>query len=225
MRRHAGCPLNEPQDWCAHMHVVAKANGELRRVVNFSSVNAACRRQTHHTPAPFTQAQQVPAAVYMTVCDAWNGFNAVPVHKDDRKYLSFLTKWGRYRYLSAPQGFLASGDAYTHRYDKIIRPEMPDYVKQVDNILQWASSVEQMYERMFKYLQLVGNKGIILNPAKFRFSRGSTHTSLCSLDVDSGTHSLSVEETSSSRSNSTESRGIHLYFHIYSYTQCQPLNA
>ena len=45
-------------------------------------------------------------------------------------------------------------------------------------------------------------------------SGGSTHTSLCSLDVDSLTHILPVEEASSSRNNSTESRGIHLYFHI-----------
>ena len=27
--------------------------------------------------------------------------------------------WGRFRYKTAPQGYLASGDAYTHWYDKI----------------------------------------------------------------------------------------------------------
>ena len=32
---------------------------------------------------------------------------------------TFYTKWGRYRYRIATQGYAASGDAYTHIYDKI----------------------------------------------------------------------------------------------------------
>ena len=42
-------------------------------------------------------------------------------------------------------------------------------VKQANNTLIWAFSVEEMFTRTFEYLQLVGNNGIVLNPKKFRF--------------------------------------------------------
>ena len=35
-------PANTPQLWCAPMHVVAKHNGDPRRVVDFTKLNAAC---------------------------------------------------------------------------------------------------------------------------------------------------------------------------------------
>ena len=82
------CPLNELQDWCAHMHVVAKANGEPRRVVNFSSLNTTCWRQTHHTPAPFTQAQQVPAGSSRHVHDSLRCLKRGLMSRDNHNILS-----------------------------------------------------------------------------------------------------------------------------------------
>ena len=63
-----------------------------------------------------------------TVVDAWNGYHSVPVRKKDRKYLNFHTQWGTYRYKVAPQGWCTSGDAYTRRYDDIIK-DIPHSVK------------------------------------------------------------------------------------------------
>ena len=31
----------------------------------------------------------------------------------------FITPWGRYRYLVAPQGYISSGDGYSRRFDEI----------------------------------------------------------------------------------------------------------
>ena len=56
----------------------------------------------------------------MTCTDAWNGYHAIPIKEEDRHKTTFLTEHGRYRYCRAPMGFLASGDAYTHRYDTIV---------------------------------------------------------------------------------------------------------
>ena len=54
-----------------------------------------------------------------SVLDVWNAYHAVPIKEEDREKLTFITPWGRYRYLKAPQGYIASGDGYTHR-DSII---------------------------------------------------------------------------------------------------------
>ena len=34
--------------------------------------------------------------------------------------MTFITDWGRYRYVIMPQGYLSAGDAYTERFDGIV---------------------------------------------------------------------------------------------------------
>ena len=78
------------------------------------SLNKHATRETHHTQSPFHQARSVPQGKKKTVFDAWNGYHSVPLHPNGKHYT------GRYRYCTAPQGYIASGDGYTRRYDKII---------------------------------------------------------------------------------------------------------
>ena len=163
-------PENTPQTWCAPMHVVAKHNGDPRRVVDFTALNAACSRQTHVTPSPFNLANKVPAGRLMTTADAWNGFHSVPVHEDDYHLFTFLTPWGRYRYKMAPQGFLAAGDCYTFKYDTIV-VDVERHVKVIDDSLLWHSNIEQAWEDTTRFLSKVGSHGVILNGKKFNFAK------------------------------------------------------
>ena len=63
--------------------------------------------------------------------DAADGFHAILLKKESQPLTTFITEWGRYMYLQLPQGFLASTDAYTRRYDEIIKP-IPHKAKIVD---------------------------------------------------------------------------------------------
>ena len=42
--------------------------------------------------------------------DAWNGYHSVPLDKNSRDAPTFLTLFGRFRYLTNPQGQKVSGD-------------------------------------------------------------------------------------------------------------------
>ena len=44
-------------------------------------------------------------------------------------------------------------------------------MKQIDDTLMWASSVEEMYNRTAEYLSLVSKNGVVLNPLKFKFCK------------------------------------------------------
>ncbi|MPC51402.1 hypothetical protein E2C01_045246 [Portunus trituberculatus] len=46
-------PVGEATEWCARMVVVAKKSGQPRRTIDYQKLNAACKRETHHTPTPF----------------------------------------------------------------------------------------------------------------------------------------------------------------------------
>lgn len=138
--------------------------------MDFQDLNKYSTRETHSTASPYDQARSVPADTKKTVCDAWNGYHSVPLHNDDRHFTTFLTPWGRYRYKTTPQGYAASGDGYTRRYDEIIS-HIGNHTKCIDDALIWADDTPTCYDRTVEWLTTCGNKGITLNPKKFVFAK------------------------------------------------------
>ena len=116
--------------------------------------------------SPFHQARLVPPNTKKTVLDAWNGYHSVPLHEDDLHYTTFITPWGRYRYRVAPQGYIASGDSYTRRYDEIVA-EFPQKTKCVDDALLWEFTTEKSVWQAIDYIDICGRKGITFNIPKF----------------------------------------------------------
>ena len=63
---------------------------------------------------------------------------------------------------------MTSGDAYTRRYDEIIK-DVDNKVKCVDDTLLWDNDITSAYFHTFDYLALCEEKGITLNKDKFQF--------------------------------------------------------
>ena len=167
-------PVGEPVTWCHRMVVCSKKNGKPRRTVDFQPLNAHATRETHHTPSPFHQARSVPQGKKKTVFDAWNGYHSVPIRDEDRHLTTFITPWGRYRYKTTPQGYIASGDGYTRRYDEIVA-DIPAKTKCIDDALLWADTLEESFFQAVQWLDICGRHGITLNPEKFVFGQDTVN--------------------------------------------------
>ena len=163
-------PIGEPVTWCHRMVVCAKKNGKPRRTVDFQPLNKFATRETHHTQSPFHQARAVPHNTKKTVFDAWNGYHSVPIRPEDRHLTTFITPWGRYRYMTAPQGYISSGDGYTRRYDEIVS-HITNKTKCIDDTLLWADTIKDSFYSAVEWLDICGNHGITLNPEKFEFAQ------------------------------------------------------
>ena len=161
-------PVGEPVTWCHRMVVCAKKTGKPRRTINFQALNLHATRETHHTQSPFHQARSVPSNMKKTVFDCWNGYHSIPLHEDDRHLTTFITPWGRYRYKTAPQGYIASGDGYSRRFDELVS-HVTDKTKCIDDTLLWSPDIERSFFQAVDWLDLCGRHGIILNPDKFTF--------------------------------------------------------
>ena len=111
----------------------------------------------------------VPHNTKKMVLDAWNGYHSLPIREEDRHLTTFITPWGRYQYCCATQGFLASGDAYTRRFDEIIA-HLDKYTKCIDDTLIWSDSIDTAFFQTCEFLNICGENGITLNPAKFQFA-------------------------------------------------------
>ena len=163
-------PANSPVDWMSRMITPPKKNGDPRRTVDLSDLNKACKRQTHHTKSPYHLASEVPKNMKKSCYDAWNGFHSVELEKKSRPYTKFITPWGAYQYKVCPMGWLASSDAYSKRYDNILR-DTKDFVKCIDDVCQWDETVEGSFWKTCKFLEHCSNNGITFNPEKFVFAR------------------------------------------------------
>ena len=163
-------PWGTPTTWCARMVTVPKKDGTPRRTVDLQALNAVSSRQTHHVESPFHQATSVPKHMKKTTCDAWNGYHSVPICEEDRNLTTFITPWGRYRYCTAPQGYIAAGDAYSRRYDEIIA-DLPNKKKCVDDTIMWAKNIDESFYQTCRFLDRCARNGIVLNPKKFAFAR------------------------------------------------------
>ena len=163
-------PLGEPTEWCMKMVTVPKKDGSPRRTIDFQPINKFCKREVHHTPCPFDIVSNLPPKCYKTVLDAYNGYHQVPLDEESIKLTTFITEYGRYQYLRAPQGHIASGDAYTRRYDDIIQ-NVPRKNKIVDDVLLHDFDIETAFYHTFDYLYLCAENGITINPKKFKFAQ------------------------------------------------------
>lgn len=162
-------PTGTPTTWCSRMVTVPKKNGSPRRTVDLQNLNAATRRETHHTQSPFHIVNVVPRGKTKTVLDAWNGYHSVPLSPEARNATTFITEWGRYRYLRAPQGFHASNDGYTKRFDDITQ-DFPRVARCVDDSILWDDDIATSFWHTLQYIKLCGDNGIVFNPTKFKFA-------------------------------------------------------
>ena len=176
-------PAGIATDWCARMVVVAKKNGTPRRTVDYQELNKRCKRETHHTFAPFDMVSSVPLRTYKTVVDAYSGFHQVDLDEESRQLTTFITPWGRYQYCRTPMGHCSAQDAYTKRFDDIII-DVPRKYKCVDDVLLYDDSVDGAFWHTFDFLQLCERNGVTLHPDKFRFCQRQTEFVGYELDWD-----------------------------------------
>ena len=161
-------PQGEPTRWCSRMVVVPKKHGGPRRTVDYQKLNTSCLRETHHTPTPFNLVSGIPQHAYKTTADAHNGFHQSELDEESSKLTTFITQWGRYRYRRTPMGLCSSTDAYTRKFDDVIE-HIPRKLKCVDDVLLHDTSVEQAFWHTYEFLETCAQKGITLNPEKFKF--------------------------------------------------------
>ena len=153
------------------MHVVGKKTGDSRRVVDLHALNSVTARQTHATEPPFRQASSIPPHTWHFSTDAWNGYHSIPLDTHDRHLTTFLTPWGRMRYIVVPQGSISSGDGYMYWYDLLIC-NITNLKKCVDDVLGWAKTLLELFNMTVYFLFHTSSHGVIQNPTSSHGAAG-----------------------------------------------------
>ena len=138
-------PVGTETKFCSKMVITRKASGEPRRTVNLSHLNKQAKRELHSVKALFQLVRSIPPQTWKSVVDAWNGYHALEIHKDDSDLTTFVTEIGLFQYVHAPQGFLSSGDGYNRRMDKVMA-DVKRMVRCVDDMCEYDTELETLVE-------------------------------------------------------------------------------
>jgi hypothetical protein len=102
--------VSEPSQWCSAMLFVPKPGGKVRSVLDLVHLNKYVERPTHPFPTPRDIVAQIPCtSTCFAVFDACNGYWQIPLDEALKALTTFITEFGRYRYLRAPMGLVSSG--------------------------------------------------------------------------------------------------------------------
>ena len=102
--------------------------------------------------------------------DAKHGYWQNDIHEDDQILTTFITPWGRYKFLRAPMGLSISGDEFNRKGDEALQG-VHNTVKIVDDILHYGGNYREHFNAVWDILHRCKEYGITLNPDKFNFAK------------------------------------------------------
>ena len=156
-------------EWCSPMSFVRKPGGRCRTVVDLKGLNEHVLRPTHPFPAAKDIIATIPSgSKRFAVFDCHQGYHQIVLDKKSRPLTTFLTEFGRYRYLRAPMGLNSSGDEFCRRTDEAMEG-LEGVKKLVDDILIFAPDDETLLERIVNVFKRCSEWGITLAKSKFQY--------------------------------------------------------
>lgn len=163
--------VTEPTDWChAMLPAPKKDSKEVRVCVDLTQLNKYVRRGAHPVITPQEAVSGVTkGSTFYTVLDAKAGYWQVEIAEEDQELTTFITPWGRYKFLRAPMGLSISGDEYNRRGDEALQTTTSS-VKIVDDILSYEADYQQHLNNVWHILSKCKEYGITLNPDKLKFA-------------------------------------------------------
>ena len=147
---------------------IAKSNGQdVRLVVDYRELNKQIQRPVHPFMSAADTIRQIgPTAKFFATLDAVSGYFQIRLTEKSAKLTTFLAPWGKWRFNRSPMGCCASQDWWNAESDKVVEEFQEWCAKIVDDIIIWASSLEELQTRMELVLEKCKEMDITISKKK-----------------------------------------------------------
>ena len=108
-------PVMEATAWCAPIIVTPKKNTDrICMCVDLSHLNKYVIRERYQSLTPAQAVADIAAcdAKIFTVLDALKGYHQCPLDQESQSFTTFITPFGRFKYLRAPYGICSTSEHY-----------------------------------------------------------------------------------------------------------------
>ena len=120
------------------------------------------------TPAQAVADIAANEAKIFTVLDALKGYHQCPLDQESQTLTTFITPFGRFKYLRAPYGICSISEHYNRQMAEAFTG-LSGFRRVVDDIVIYDSNVEDHVAHVKQFLQRCADKNIALNIDKCKF--------------------------------------------------------
>ena len=162
-------PVNGPTSWLNPFVPVPKADGTIRLCLDMRQANKAIIRERHVIPKMEDILPELHGAGIFSKIDLREGYHQLMLHEDSRPITAFATHKGVHRYKRLIYGVSSAFESFQKKIEQAIsRCEGTKNIS--DDIIIWASSIDQHNKRLSKLLSTFENNGLKINPKKCIFA-------------------------------------------------------
>ncbi len=159
----------KPTKWVHPLVVIMKPDGTWRLCVDLTKLNKFVRRPYYPMVTSKEAVQNVPkGAKKFATLDAKAGYWQIPLAEQSQELTTFITPWGRFKFLRNPMGLASAQDEYCRRGDEALQG-VQHYCKVVDDILVHGETNQDLLNTVIDVLDRCRAHKITLNPKKFQF--------------------------------------------------------
>ena len=166
-------PVTEPTEWCAPIVVTPKKDTDkIRLCVDLSRLNRYVKRERYQSSTPAQAVADIAAenAKVFTKLDALKGYHQCPLDEDSQRLTTFITPFGRFKYLRAPYGISSISEHYNRRMDEAFAG-LTSYRRIVDDVVIYDSDATRHADHVRQFLQRCKERKITLNTDKWQFAQ------------------------------------------------------
>jgi len=164
------------------------------------------------SPTPAEAVADI-AAQEATVIDAMKGYHQCPLAVESQELTTFITPYGRFKYLRAPYGLSSIAEHYNRRMAEALEG-LTGYRRIVDDIVIYDKDPQQHVAHVKQFLERCKERQIAINKDKWKFCRTSVtfagfHLSSNGYQLDSSiTEAISSFPTPTTRSELRSFMGL-----------------
>ena len=162
---------DEPTEWVSRMAVGIKESGDLRLCLDPQALNKALKREYHPTITLDDVLHELEGAVVLSKFDTDNGYWHCVLDEESSKLTTFLTPFGRYRYVRLPFGLCVSSEIFQKKLQAALEG-LENTICIADDIVIYGvgkdkeEATKDHDKKMRMFLERCRNKGIRLNKKK-----------------------------------------------------------
>ena len=160
--------IDQPTDWVSSLCVVDKKNGKLRVCLDPRDLNRAIKRQHYKLPSRAEITAHFAGAKFFSKLDASSGFWQIKLDDASSELCTFITPFGRYRFLRLPFGISSAPEVY-HKIIHDLFSEVPGVNTMMDDIIVWGSTREEHDQNLRQVLEIAERNNLKLNREKCEF--------------------------------------------------------
>ena len=161
--------ITEPTDWCSGIVVVPKANGAVWICVNLTHLNKAINREIQPMASVDESLSKLANSKIFTKLDAKSGYWQLPLSEDSRKFTTFITPFGRYKFNRLPFGINSASKIFQRTVLQTLG-DLEGVICHMDDILIHAADQNTHNHGVRLVLQRLQDAGVTLNE-KCQFSK------------------------------------------------------